>query len=392
MLKVFMSYASEDRERVRPFYTRLKAIGTDPWLDVEKILPGQQWEPAIDKAFSSSDVIIIFLTPNSANKRGFVRREANDAISKLREMNADDIYIIPIVLEACTVPDEISKKLQYIDASTETAWTLVEKSLTTAAEQRGKSLRSGEIINQFHVQLKSIREIRNGKPGHDIDITYPEFESATQPLVADELSAFLAGRAAGIASQSRMKSWHQTPEYFQGDFASEGGGASDPAVGRHGRWDSYEIRYASPSFMSINYICVWYGAGAAHQNYFFECYNFAIINNQLIKIDISDFFEDTAEAGKKISAAVVSSIKQQYWDRGQHELDSESVAWITRGAEPGNLLKGSFTINSKGFTFHIPPYEVGPFLMGAWEAEVSFYELREHLIKDGPHILITSTN
>jgi hypothetical protein len=51
-LKVFLCHAHADRDAVRTLYTRLTNDGVDVWLDKEKLLPGQDWEPKICKYIS----------------------------------------------------------------------------------------------------------------------------------------------------------------------------------------------------------------------------------------------------------------------------------------------------------------------------------------------------
>jgi len=50
-LKVFLCHASQDKTLVRELYQKLSAEGwIDPWLDEEKLLPGQDWDLEIEKA------------------------------------------------------------------------------------------------------------------------------------------------------------------------------------------------------------------------------------------------------------------------------------------------------------------------------------------------------
>jgi hypothetical protein len=52
-LKVFLCHAHADRDPVRGLYARLTKDGVDryAWLDKEKLLPGQDWELEIRKAW-----------------------------------------------------------------------------------------------------------------------------------------------------------------------------------------------------------------------------------------------------------------------------------------------------------------------------------------------------
>ena len=46
--KIFISYARVDEQAVRQIYDALKTAGHEPWLDVEDILPGENWHRAIN--------------------------------------------------------------------------------------------------------------------------------------------------------------------------------------------------------------------------------------------------------------------------------------------------------------------------------------------------------
>ena len=49
-LRVFLCHAREDKAIVRELYRQLTAEGwMDVWLDTEKLLPGQNWEAALEE-------------------------------------------------------------------------------------------------------------------------------------------------------------------------------------------------------------------------------------------------------------------------------------------------------------------------------------------------------
>ena len=99
-LRVFLSYASQDRPAVRELYHRLKAEGwIDPWLDVENLTFGQYWTTVIEEALDAADVVIIFLSKNSVQKEGFIQRELNYAWELSLEKPRNVIFIIPFRLD-----------------------------------------------------------------------------------------------------------------------------------------------------------------------------------------------------------------------------------------------------------------------------------------------------
>ena len=101
--KVFISHASEDKERfVMNFASKLRANGVDAWLDKWEMLPG---DSLVDKIFEEgikeADSFIIILSNHSVNKP-WVREELNASFVKRIGKNSK---IIPIVLDNCTVPE-----------------------------------------------------------------------------------------------------------------------------------------------------------------------------------------------------------------------------------------------------------------------------------------------
>ena len=80
-LKVFLCHASEDKPIVRELYKRLKTEDwIDPWLDEEKLLPGQEWDMEIENAVRNSDIVVVCLSIKSTVKRGYVQKELNFAL------------------------------------------------------------------------------------------------------------------------------------------------------------------------------------------------------------------------------------------------------------------------------------------------------------------------
>ena len=68
---------------------------------------GERWTAAIKKAIDLSDTVIIFLSDNSINKEGFVHVEMNYAWDLSLQKPPGTIYLIPIRLENCDVPEDL---------------------------------------------------------------------------------------------------------------------------------------------------------------------------------------------------------------------------------------------------------------------------------------------
>jgi len=110
-LSVFLCHASQDKPIVRELYQRLNAVGwIDPWLDEEKLAPGQHWTTTIEEAIDSADNVIIFLSGNSVDKEGFVQRELKRAWKRSTEKPENMIFLIPFRLDDCEVPRRLRSK------------------------------------------------------------------------------------------------------------------------------------------------------------------------------------------------------------------------------------------------------------------------------------------
>lgn len=108
-LKVFLCHASQDKPEVWKLHRYLKTRGVKPWLDVEDLLPGEDWEVEIPKALFSSDIILVCLSKNSVNKEGYVQKEIVFALDKALEKPEGTIFIVPVKLEDCELPKRLSR-------------------------------------------------------------------------------------------------------------------------------------------------------------------------------------------------------------------------------------------------------------------------------------------
>lgn len=113
-LRVFICHAHLDKPAARELYQRLKSDGFAPWLDEEDLLPGQNWRKVIPKAVADAHVVVVCLSRTATNKQGFVQKEIGYALDVASEQPEDTIFIIPVRLEECVVPDRLSE-LQWVD-------------------------------------------------------------------------------------------------------------------------------------------------------------------------------------------------------------------------------------------------------------------------------------
>jgi hypothetical protein len=103
--KVFLSYASEDRQRfVSGFAANLRERGIDLWLDQWELFPGDLLtEKIFAEGIGRSQALIVVLSRNSV-KKAWVQREIDAAITRRSEHSCK---LIPVVIEECEVPQSL---------------------------------------------------------------------------------------------------------------------------------------------------------------------------------------------------------------------------------------------------------------------------------------------
>lgn len=155
MSLLFISYAREDEKAALRLYSELKQAGHEPWLDVESILPGQNWKAAIRRAIRASTHFLALLSTNSVNKRGYVQSELRQALDILYdEIPESHIFLIPIRLDNCLPAHEKLHELNWVDLFP--SWELgLEKILRGLKSPNNKvqsqSDKSGNVtVAKFH--------------------------------------------------------------------------------------------------------------------------------------------------------------------------------------------------------------------------------------------------
>lgn len=140
-IQVFLAYADEDRALVRKLYASLQRAGFEPWMDKEKLLPGQNWPRAIERAIEMSDFFIGCFSSRSVLKRGHFQSELRYALDAATRVPLDDTFIIPVRFGECEMPRQIAKTLHYVDLFPD--WERgVDKLVSTMWQQ--KVLRASE--------------------------------------------------------------------------------------------------------------------------------------------------------------------------------------------------------------------------------------------------------
>jgi EAL domain-containing protein (putative c-di-GMP-specific phosphodiesterase class I) len=136
--QVFLSYVRQDKEKVEEIYRKLCNAGVKPWMDKADVIPGQQWKSKIEKAIHESDIFLACLSAHSVSKRGFLQREIKKALDVLQEKLPDDIFLIPVLLEQCKVPESLAD-FQWVEIFEQDGWAQLLKAIRLRMREDNKS-------------------------------------------------------------------------------------------------------------------------------------------------------------------------------------------------------------------------------------------------------------
>jgi TIR domain len=113
-LRVFLLYARGDQDAVHRLYHRLVRDGAETWLDVESILPGQDWQHEIHKAIHRSDILLVCLSRRFNKQGGYRHEELKIALKKANSLSDGEIFIVPARLKRCELPEAL-RRWQCVD-------------------------------------------------------------------------------------------------------------------------------------------------------------------------------------------------------------------------------------------------------------------------------------
>lgn len=197
--QIFLSYARLDESKIRDLYQKLSDEGFNPWMDKRDLLPGERWKPSIEKAIRRSSFFLACLSTKSVNKRGFLQKEIRDALGIWQEMLADDIYLIPVRLEDCEVPEGL-RGFQWVDLFEEDGWKRLVQAIQVGMKRREPEIEPviqesspseshpGDEKTSFSTEMATLEKDRERVQGKDIEQLQEDYEQ-----ILDELARAIEG-------------------------------------------------------------------------------------------------------------------------------------------------------------------------------------------------------
>lgn len=142
--RVFIAYADEECARALRLYEDLQAAGCSPWLDRKKLMPGQNWPRAIERAIGISDFFVACFSKRAIGKRGQFQSELRYALECAARVPLDDVFLIPVRLDDCRVPQRIANHLQYVDLFPD--WNKGVRKVTSVIRKQARERREEPLL------------------------------------------------------------------------------------------------------------------------------------------------------------------------------------------------------------------------------------------------------
>ena len=355
--KVFISYAKEDYSFASKLYDYLIENNFNPWLDKKEILPGQDWNFLIRKALRDANYIVLLLSSTSVQKRGYVQREFKVALDFVEEKLEDDVYLIPLRINDCIIPEKLSK-FQWIEYDTDNCFPLILSSLSLQREkylEQERKLIAAKEIFAYEEHKQNFEYGNNTR--FTISTNYFQFTDNDNPNLT-ELNAIIKGKQADYIASSRKNFYNVSGELIELDFESM-------------NW-SYEASY-TPNLISKNIISVnknnYQYTGGAHGNGFILGLNFHL--NPFFKITLEELFdyEDTENVLNFFSNYCYKELRKihnEWMEPTQEEIVSQTrdtLFWEGSLVPKWETFE-AFFISRNGFEIIFNAYSVSCYAFG----------------------------
>src|SRR5262249_12173150 len=208
---VFLSHSSADKPAVEQLARRFAKEGIQAWLDKWHLIPGDPWQPAIEKALAESGTCVVFVGPSGFGP--WQNEEMRAAIDRRVSDSGRRFRVIPVLLPGAERAERSSLP-SFLAA-------------TTWVEFRG----SLDEPDAFHRLVSGIRGLWPGAgPGQAIYVGECPYRGLRVFEVSD--AAFFFGREAlvqWLLSEVRPATAGQVVNRFLAIVGASGSGKSSVA-------------------------------------------------------------------------------------------------------------------------------------------------------------------
>ncbi len=103
--RVFVSYAKADEDVIRQLVPLLEVYGHDVWVAYRQLKPGMHRRDEFRRAIGDSDYFVACFSPRYWDDESDMNEQLNIAVERVRRMPRGRRWLIPVLLEKCTLPD-----------------------------------------------------------------------------------------------------------------------------------------------------------------------------------------------------------------------------------------------------------------------------------------------
>lgn len=374
--KVFISYAKEDYDFAEKLFIYLSENGFIPWLDKQRLLPGQQWDFEIKKGLREANYVILLLSDNSVQKRGYVQREFKLALKFYEEKLEDDIYLIPLKINKCIVPESLSS-FQWIEIENYSFDSILQS--LTSQQCKYLAFHEKQLNKHRTFDIKEIKEeFLYIKKGISIKIETLFFQfTDVENQSLNELNKFIAGQSvAGVLSGRNYLLGEEDHDLLNHNVTNT--------------WyfeSSYLLHFLNTSIVSIIENTYNY-TGGAHGSTGILGYSFYI--SPAYKLDLKNLFlyEDHQKVLEFISDYCFNELRNIYnegLELSEQEIKTQdkSIFW-ENSLDPVWENFENFIISKKNISIIFNQYQVSSYAFGMHTINIPFEELKKLSIDIGP--------
>lgn len=361
---VFLSYASPDRERVSVYYDELTNAGLNVWFDRRRLKGGQNWDFEIKRALRQSAIVVVFLSRNSVDRRGYAQREIKIALDQARDRLIDDVYVIPVSIdELPSIPDQFRDIHVVSEVDGDSTAQLVQ-SIKDQFERIGAAASQTQADANIRWNFTSYSESWLGLPGYDTKYRLVHFHSETYPNIHQ-----IGDVVRGWLSVSTMAA--RTAMYQQ---SSDGLNFGQDRFFRTNTWDAAcGEPHVKGRVVSFAYSVWWYGAGAAHPNQFWKTFSFTLEPLTYIE-SLKELFSE--EAQDDALAIIAGECRRQLLDVAESDgSEGDPIAldedWVISGTKSWDDFE-AFLFVEDGIEILFAPYHVAAYAYGSQTALVPY--------------------
>ncbi|PHQ86657.1 MAG: hypothetical protein COB65_00935 [Thalassobium sp.] len=341
-------------------------------MDCKELLGGQNWDYEIRIALDRADIVVVFISSNSVNKRGYAQREIKLAIDKYDEKLISDIYIIPVQLDEGDFPHLLTG-IQFIRVADGGADEALKASIAAATKDAVTQNEIAQADAEVSWQINESRSEYDGIPGFAITVPKIVLTSSKYSGVS-EIAGHINGRMIEFGMNARTGALNPQPDFFN---------LMQDKWRRTNTFDAvFETATVVGRVFSAKFSMHWYSAGAAHPVHSPQTFNY-LLEPVCQLATAESLFGSNDDALNTLQLCVEEGLIETLYSSGATESD---VKWIRQGTKDWSDFK-HFSLTSEGISIQFSSYQVCCYASGMPAALVPFEKVRAYFTEPVLHAL-----